>query len=294
MVGYLETYDGIWVKVLGGAFGKTVKMLVPYGGSVGSPPGPPGGGYSQLAEPPTDANKPLWARLVDFLVPDAHAKKPTWDQEWYVRLIAVSEDENLQDSNNVLGQLQESIAGYDRHDLPALLPFDAPYMSLSFPHYEWGDKAGSYTSDYHAVNTGDADQWTFEIHSDDPYRDIDLYWDGVYLLEGIWTQDNGQKTWSQSKQMDAGKLYGQMVLEDLDLGIQVKAMEDDVVNHYSFNMENLTVRTFRWVYTGEKTKKGKKVKLPKAKPVKASPKEPPVRRGYDPMKHVPKSGKDKG
>lgn len=288
MEGHLNTYDGIWVKLLGGSFGKTVKMLIPHGKSTGSPPGPPGASINQAPDPVLEADTPIWARLLDFLIPSAQADKPKWEQEWYVRLIAVAEDENLRDKNNVLGQLQDSVDHYDRHDLPELLPFAAPYLSLSFPHFDWGDKAGTFTSDYHFVRTGDPDQWVFEIKSDDPYRDIDLYWDGVFLLEGVWTQNNGKKNWTQNKQMDAGKLYGQMVLEDIDLGIQIKAADDAAANHYAFNMDGRTVRTFRWIL------KSKNGKSPSLKAIKASPSQSLVRSGYDPMEQIPQPGRRGG
>ncbi|MCW8925178.1 MAG: FG-GAP repeat protein, partial [Xanthomonadales bacterium] len=287
MIGYLDTYDGFWVKVLGGSFGKTVKLLVPYGTATGSPPGPPGVMLQPPVESLLEPPKPLWARLVDFFIPDSHAAKPTWDQEWYLRLIAISEDENLLDRNNVLGQLQESVNTHDRHDLVELNPFAPPYLSLVFPHQDWGDNAGNYTSDYHMANTGAADEWVFEIHSDDAYRNVDLYWDGLYLLDGIWSQDTGKKTWSQSKQMDESKLYDRMVLEDLDLGVEIPAVEDGVANHYSFSMNGQNVRSFRWVMESEKGKK------PRTKPIKASVVEFTNSAGLDLMEQIPQPGETK-
>jgi hypothetical protein len=288
MIGYLDPYDGFWVQVLGGSFGKPVKMLVPYGTSTGSPPGPPGASLLPHPQGVLAPEKPFWASLLDFLVPDAHAAKPDWQQEWYVRLIAVAEDGNLVDQNNVLGQLQESMDIYDRHDLVELDPFAAPYLSLSFPHHDWGDRAGDYTSDYHLVNTAAADEWVFEVHSDDAYRNIDLYWDGLYLLEGTWTQDTGKKTWTQSKVMDESVLYKRMVLEDLDLGVAIPAVQDGVVNNYSFNMNGQNVRSFRWVM---KSKNGKTPKVKRSKPAKAKFTGSET---DDPMEQVPLPGKKDG
>ncbi len=289
VVGYLDIYDGFWVKVLGGSADKTtVKMLVPYGTATGSPPGPPGSPGAHLApfkNNVLEPQKPLLARLLDFFVPSVHAKKPSWEQEWYLRLTAVSKPENLADGNNVLGQLGESSDGLDRHDLLDLGGFGTPYLTLSFPIEDPGGVVESYTSNYHAVNTDIADQWVFEVKSDDPYRDIDLYWDGLYLLEGIWTQDTGKKTWSESKQMEPGKLYSRMVLEDVDLGVEIDAVDDDVVNHYSFNMDGLNVRTFRWIM------KAKNGKPPKTKAIKSSPIELRLQPSDGPMSHIPAPGR---
>ncbi len=41
MLGTLEPQKAYWVKVLSGAGGKTVKLVIPYGGAVQSPPGTP-------------------------------------------------------------------------------------------------------------------------------------------------------------------------------------------------------------------------------------------------------------
>ncbi len=78
MIGSLNAYQGFWVELLGGAFGKTVKLFIPNGQSIGAPPGPPGLGWNLPESPLTE--KSLFARLLDFFIPGAEAAKPTWNR----------------------------------------------------------------------------------------------------------------------------------------------------------------------------------------------------------------------
>ncbi len=95
--------------------------------------------------------------------------------EWYVRLIAAAPAEGLKDRGHVLGQLRSSEQRYDAHDLEALAPSHTPYLTIVFPHWNWGAKAGDYASDYHPVKPG-ADTWDFEVRTDNPRRQIELSW----------------------------------------------------------------------------------------------------------------------
>lgn len=98
--------------------------------------------------------------------------------EWYQRL-AVSAD-GMTDgfSGNVLGQLQASVDGFDPRDLNGLPPPFAPFLSLDFPHPEWGAHLGDYNTDFRAVDR-EAKAWAFEVRSDRP-RTITLSWDDPY------------------------------------------------------------------------------------------------------------------
>lgn len=162
--------------------------------------------------------------------------------------------------------------------------------------------AGDYTSDFHFVRTREADEWLFEIRSDDPYRDIDLYWEGVTLLDRQAVHNNGdkdryrQKKQNKNKQKFAKKLYKKMVLEDFDLGVRVKAIRDGLVNQYSFNMDGKTVRRFRWILKGKKGESSDKDDAasfgesfgPNA--VGANTIAAPVQRAIDPMRQIPQPG----
>ena len=103
---------------------------------------------------------------------------PFEEWSWYVRLTVEAPAAGLSDSNNVLGQLPDSLLGHDSHDLVELAPFASPYLTVVFPHPAWGERAGVYASDYHPVRPGRRDSWTFEVRSDNAERAVTLSWIG--------------------------------------------------------------------------------------------------------------------
>ena len=147
--------------------------------------------------------------------------------EWYVRLTAKADD--LNDSGNVLGQLTDSRHGYDLHDLEELSPFATPYLTIVFPHPDWGDHAGDYASDFHGTHKR-KNKWVFEIRSDDPNRQVTLSWSSQADMSG-------------------------MSLVDTVTGTKVAALGAD--QQYTFNMGGQTVRSFKWVVRDSKGGKKK-------------------------------------
>ncbi|MCP4660924.1 MAG: hypothetical protein GY856_36445 [bacterium] len=97
-------------------------------------------------------------------------------QVWWLRL-TVEADPNLEDPGNLLGRLSDSLDDYDYHDLPEMPPFGTPYLTIVFPHPEWEDYPGDYTSDYREARPGAGGTWDFEVRSD-VAREITLLWDG--------------------------------------------------------------------------------------------------------------------
>ena len=135
---------------------------------------------------------------------------------WGIRLIVAAN--GLEDRANVLGQLAHSVDGYDAHDLLELAPLD-PHLTVVFPHPEWGDRAGDYTSDYHLLRSGSGpDAWSFEVRSSDPAATVTLSWQGpeAQLLRSVLT--------------------------DVETGEQVAVAPD---GSYTFAMTGLS-RSFQW------------------------------------------------
>ncbi len=137
---------------------------------------------------------------------------------WFIRLIA--ESGALEDSSNVLGQLPDSVDGYDSHDLLDLPPL-TPYLTIAFPHPDWGDHANDYTSDYHLLRPeSEPDAWSFEVRSSDPAATVTLRWEGP-----------------------ASRLLGS-ALTDVETGEEVAVAPD---GSYTFTMTGAT-RSFHWGY----------------------------------------------
>jgi FG-GAP repeat len=217
MIGMLESQEGFWVEALPDSSGHTVKLLIPDGMSLGGPPGPPG---------------------MQENVPDETG-------EWYIRLIAESFNEGLIDRGNVLGQLETSADGHDSHDLTELDPFGEPYLTIVFPHSDWGDEAGDYTSDYHPSMGRIDDEWIFEVRTEDPNREIRLAWEPLRVLASEDPDPGEQRQWTLSDQ-SGEPLMDTMWLQDLATGELIKAADGGVIADYTFNMDGETVRAFRW------------------------------------------------
>jgi len=133
-----------------------------------------------------------------------------------VRLIAESGD--LRDAGNVLGWFRESVDGYDRHDLREMPPLDDRYLTLVFPHDDWGKHAGDYASDLRAWQGSGQTEWRFDILASELGGEVTLRWEGSpRILQ-----------------------YAQLVDEATGELIRV-----DPNGSYAFRM-NTTRRAFRW------------------------------------------------
>ncbi|MCP4660926.1 MAG: hypothetical protein GY856_36455, partial [bacterium] len=98
------------------------------------------------------------------------------DQGVTVRLIAESGD--LRDAGNVLGWYPESVDGYDRHDLREMPPFGDRYLSVIFPHDDWGKHAGDYASDLRAWQGSRQTEWRFDVMTSEVGHEVTLRWEG--------------------------------------------------------------------------------------------------------------------
>lgn len=109
-------------------------------------------------------------------------------REWYVSLRVDEPATGYKDHNSVIGQLLTAQNGYDPRDLVELAPFGKPFMTLVFPHPEWGPKAGDYASDFRSAQKLNARgrsvpglpaaDWTFQIRADRPDTPVILRWEG--------------------------------------------------------------------------------------------------------------------
>jgi VCBS repeat-containing protein len=158
MLGILNPGQSFWYQVTAdpnesGHPGRTgnIRILIPAEPYTG-----PQGAFNDTGAPDYKLFAGVWKVLwevADFLVPSAHADKPPKDdnpghqrrkarleaKEWYVRLIAEWPAGNLKDRNNVLGELVDSDPGFDVHDLKELPPFSTQFLTVVFPHDDWGE-----------------------------------------------------------------------------------------------------------------------------------------------------------
>ncbi len=179
--GTLNPWDGFWVK----AFRPGIALRVPDADCGGRRP-------AGLTDPARDG--------------------------WLVRLTVSGA--GMVDDGNLLGQLPDSRDGYDRHDLAELPPFGSRYLTVVFPHQDWGRRAGDYSTDFHALGSGPhADRWPFEVWSAGAGR-VTLSWQGPE-----WALENA-------------------VLVDGLTGERIRVQSG---RHYTFEMEG-PLHPFTWVF----------------------------------------------
>jgi hypothetical protein len=193
--------------------------------------------FNTLGTPKTTRYAGLWKvfeRLAVLFVAPARAanggdkgqgrKVGLMAKEWAVRLTAEWPDGNLKDPGNILGELIDSESGYDSHDLEELSPFSSPYLTIVFPHADWGERAGSYASDYRGLkqNKHEGDTWQFEVRTDQPGREVTLTW-GMH-----------------------GDYPEMLTLIDLESG-EIVDIDPSVPGSYTFVMD-ATVHRFEWSY----------------------------------------------
>ena len=97
--------------------------------------------------------------------------------DWYVRLIVTAPDDPLPvrvDDANLLGRWHDSVDGLDGHDLAEMPPSSGSmgdrYLSIVFPHPEWGGDYENYATDFRGPVTDETqgDSWKFEVRTRTP------------------------------------------------------------------------------------------------------------------------------
>ena len=202
--GVLEPFDGFFVKV----FKPGYQLQIP---ATPSCQGVTAAAQATLARAlkTTDGSDPE---------SESTAKKVRNPDEWNIRLTVSAE--GLTDPGNLIGRLNDSRDGHDAHDLDERPADFNPHLTLVFPHHDWGDHAGDYTTDYRALErnpTGVTD-WDFEIRSDQ-LRTITLTWD-----------------------IDNQDIRNHSRLIDVENNVKIKPKK---VNHYTIPMVGTTHR-FTW------------------------------------------------
>jgi len=227
--GALGAWDGFWVETLGDSLntGELV-LLVPNMRSPGVITTDSTTAVTAVATTlaaSTSTNTKTKTKIPPGLAKrDAHRQSHRdaikKSEEWYVRLTVEAPTEQLKDDGNILGQLYDSAFDFDEHDLVETSPA-SPYLTIIFPQETWGENSGNYTSDFHPVTPKKVlDEWTFDVLSDDPEREVILQWTGPdAILRTSW-------------------------LIDQNTG---EVIEPDSRSTYTFTM-NGTQRRFTWEY----------------------------------------------
>ena len=201
--GTLSPFDGVWVK----AFKPAIALRIPATEGTGCT-------FSVTAPPPPTVGSEKAAGDAQRMGSESYGRR-----RWTVRLVAESGD--LRDADNVLGQLEDALDGYDYHDLPEPAPFDAPYLSIVFPHAEWAEQAGDYTSDFRRPYP--KGEWRFDVIGSGLTAPVTLRWAGD------------------------GQPIRRAVLVDEETGETLRVKPR---GSFTFDMGEGGRRSFRWLYGG--------------------------------------------
>jgi hypothetical protein len=92
--------------------------------------------------------------------------------DWQLTLAATAG--NLADPTATLGVAPAAKNGYSYLDIPTPPPF-GPYLSVNFPHSDWGTRSGRYTRDLRGLVTG-SQSWDVNVESDSGGRAVTVSW----------------------------------------------------------------------------------------------------------------------
>jgi len=105
---------------------------------------------------------------------------PSSKSAWLVRLSVRSADGRLCDPTNYVGVSPEASDRFDLCDIEEPPPFPG-YVSLRFPHPEWGKDAGYYVQDVRQTFSG-TKTWDVEVVSDQPNTSFVLTWHNIHQV----------------------------------------------------------------------------------------------------------------
>lgn len=104
----------------------------------------------------------------------ASAPQLAWQRgEWALQIAAQAN--GAQDNYNWAGVRQGAAPGYDAHEM-AEPPVIGGYVSVSFPHAEWQQPAGSFCTDFRA-NDGEDQVWKLEVATNQTHSNVRVRFD---------------------------------------------------------------------------------------------------------------------
>ncbi|BAF73024.1 hypothetical protein [Sulfurovum sp. NBC37-1] len=183
---------------------------------------------------------------------------------WYMRtrVSATAEDGSVYEHNSagVFGELKQSKAKKDRHDVAAYGP---AVLQVVFPHYDWeeGD-AGDYWSDYRKYKKARADKravWTFQVKNQ---KTVDLSNAEIHIKLDDAIKVNYIKENGNVRYIEIGtdkKMKKRFILVDVD---NHQTYSVDELEYANLSMDGNHTRTFRWVRGDVRKKDFKPVVLP--------------------------------
>jgi len=158
--------EGFWIKAFDNGSEEAVEIQFPAGSL-----GPIVLGGESQTDPLSQPSQPSRPRKLQGF------GTPSGNDGWYLRIVATSA--GLRDFTSGLGEYPDALDAWDEHDLVELRPDFPPFLTVVFPHPDWGAKASEwYTTDFHRLRGGSRHgSWLFEVRSDE-LRQVTLDFEG--------------------------------------------------------------------------------------------------------------------
>ncbi len=189
---------------------------------------------------------PIVMTIAALLLAGCDGSSNTMQQttQWSVKLVAEDLENNLQFSNNRLGQVNVATNDVDSYDLKSMpRPFDGPHISVSFPQ-----NGKVYVTNFHSTELNGADEWIFTVNSNAD-RTVTLRWETFALTS--YRDETGRVRFDQEFSIDEN-LVKRMQLVDAETNTTlVSAYANGKLQSYTFNMDGETTRTFKWKLNSE-------------------------------------------
>lgn len=165
-------------------------------------------------------------------------------KQWSVKLVAEDLENNLQFSNNRLGQVNVATNDVDSYDLKSMpRPFDGPHISVDFPQ-----NGKRYVTNFHSTELNGEDEWIFTVNSN-AERTVTLRWETFSLTS--YRDDTGRLRFDQESTLDEDLVKRMQLVDPETNKTLVSAYAYGKLQSYTFNMNGETTRTFKWKLNSE-------------------------------------------
>ncbi len=174
--------------------------------------------FSQAPSGTLESWKGYWVKVLvsgcEFLIPpvaveaDGSSKALAMGRNNYLQIIAKIGD--LKDSYNFIGLSNKAKDSYDSEDVEEAPPI-SPYISLSFPHSDWGKDNACYTQDIRKTQDKEKSQpekiiWDMQIKTDQTDKTITLEWKNAKAIPEeyfLYLTDEDESTLANMREKNA-------------------------------------------------------------------------------------------
>lgn len=165
-------------------------------------------------------------------------------KNWYIKIIAIDQNNNIITSDTKFGELEdENVSQYNlkiyeqfnQANLSILLiDNNQKFKTIFYPHSDTSKK------------------WNFILENHDTSADIVLKWQGVYVLDKF--VDTYDRVRYKEYRYTKNPIVDYLKLVDKKSGVEIPAIQNGRICEYRFNMDGEHRREFEWILSDTKVK----------------------------------------